>query len=156
MKKLLLTIALITGLANANTDQVVTSQDGQRPYLIVTADDEGASKRAPGVYVADEKGQWHQVLAGKLLSGRFTHGILSQLQLTQFDQRYESIAVIDGKLTLFSVNTKLGVVESHVVESVKAPGFHDLVFRRTNFCKVWHVGATRPRLPPADMTTSAT
>jgi len=48
------------------------------------------------------------------------------------------------------------VVEPHVVESVKSPGFHDSVFRRINFCNVWHVRGTKTRLPPADMVTSAT
>ena len=55
-----------------------------------------------------------------------------------------------------------GGPEPQVVESVDTPGPRRLVLRqeacpwRTNFCKVWQVGETRPQSPPADMTTSPT
>src|SRR4051794_6562606 len=112
--KLLLLLSFC-GLALANTEQVVISPDGQRPYLVVTPDTEGASKRVPGVYVADAVGGWHHIVAGNLLSGRFTQGVLSQLPVSQFDQRYASVAVIDGKIVLFTVNTKVDSPNSSVV-----------------------------------------
>ena len=31
-----------------------------------------------------------------------------------------------------------------------------LAHRRSNFCSIWQLGSTKPRLPPADWTTSPT
>lgn len=100
--------------ARANTEHFINSPDGQRPYMVVTSDD-GPSARAAGIFVADEQGRWHSSLPGKILTGRLTHGILTQLDIRTFSQRYEGIAILDGKLTIFSVNTRAADKDSFAV-----------------------------------------
>ncbi len=138
-------IMLITGLVCAclagglqgNTEQPVYSSDGQRPYLVVAPDAEGGSKRALGIYVADLQGVWYPILTGKLLAGRITNGILAQLELTSIDHRYESLALIDGKLTLFHLNTKEEDASSYLqLGSEKTPLVDILLNAEVNFPEI--------------------
>ena len=98
---------LIGTLASANTEQIIQSVvDGQRPYMLVTADQEGASKREAGIYNADEKGGWHVMIAGNPLTGAATQGLVAQLKLSELDRRYETVAIVDGKIHIFQMLSK--------------------------------------------------
>lgn len=103
--------------AFANTEETVTSRvSGGTPYLIVHEDAEGASRRAPGLYVREgERGNWGLAIPGSVLSPKRSGGFSAQLSLTSRTQRSESIAVLNGRLTLFSVNSRADRPETLVV-----------------------------------------
>lgn len=96
----------IAPFARANTEHTVSVADGKRPYLLVTEDSDGASKREPGIYIADEAGLWHLAVRGNVLSGRFSAGLHQLFEVHGFTGRYESMFVQDGIPTIASVLSK--------------------------------------------------
>lgn len=96
---------VLASQVSANSESTVTVADGKRPYLLVTKDDQGASRREPGIYVADAVGAWHLAVAGNVLSGRFSAGLHQLFEIHQFTDRYEGLFVLDGVPTIASVGS---------------------------------------------------
>lgn len=89
----------------SNTEAIITSiYDGRTPYLIVVGDDEGNSRRAPGIYTSDDLGKWHPLILGDVMTGCASQGILSQLSLSKLNRKYPSFAIINQQLILFQMD----------------------------------------------------
>ncbi|MBL7663923.1 MAG: hypothetical protein JNM93_02230 [Bacteriovoracaceae bacterium] len=113
------------GTAVANTELVVNYQ-GVNPYLLVFKDDEGASKRAPGIYASIDK-DWKLIFPGELFRDREFHGIFTQLtDISNQTQNYESLAIINGKIILFNINSNFEDENSFIDLSGKNGQLSDL------------------------------
>ncbi|MBI3535517.1 MAG: hypothetical protein HY072_08565 [Deltaproteobacteria bacterium] len=80
---------------------------GDIPYEIVYADPKGTDTRAPGVYLLKNRGDSPLAIGGDVLgAGRNFNGILLQSTISsRGTNKQEALAVVDGKLTLFSNKT---------------------------------------------------
>jgi hypothetical protein len=97
-------VALLLASAGAQTETLVVSIfDGKTPFLLVHEDEEGSSQRPPGIYGSGDKGQWFPIKLGKILRGRACTGLVAQFEVTKLDHRYASLAIVDGRLTLFEL-----------------------------------------------------
>ncbi len=108
MKFILATLLLlsITGApqrALANTDELVTSiHHGGNPFMVVTKDQEGGSNREPGIYGRSQE-SWRQILKGNVLQDDRKGFWLKQLKLSQKDELYHTLLVVDGRLHLVNL-----------------------------------------------------
>lgn len=105
----------------------VTTPDGHRPYMFVLPQDDSDLKDDQGVYIADEKGKWHQIVRGRILAGRTVQGVLAQFETSKNEERFTSAAVIDGKLTVFNLKTKTGDPESSIILGSADAPFVDIL-----------------------------
>lgn len=89
-------------------DELVSSiHHGGNPYLLSIEDPQGLSQRPPGVYVRRDGQQWVPIIHGNILSHNIQGGALYQLEISGIDHRYEMLSVLDGKVYLYHINSKL-------------------------------------------------
>ena len=118
----LLSLSSLSLSIKANDEIAISSAfDGAQPYLVVHESNNGASERAPGIYVAGSTGEWLPLIQGKVLRGGGVQGVLSQLSLTEHTQRYESLAIVDGQLHLFRAAEGDQVFETVQIGNTKNP-----------------------------------
>ncbi|MDB5037855.1 MAG: hypothetical protein JWQ35_1383, partial [Bacteriovoracaceae bacterium] len=104
----------------ANSEHIHQSiHDGRTPYLVVRPDNVGGSQREPGIYFGDQDGNWKLAIKGNVLAGETSQGILGEFSLSKTSGRYESIAVVDGKIILFHQRTRFENPESYIELSPK-------------------------------------
>lgn len=91
--------------------------DGQPLYVVAYVSEKGNSSSQPGLYVLQRGKEAPQaLLKGAILgAGRSFNGILSQLELSRSTQRNESLAVLDGKLVLFTKHSRANKKSSYIV-----------------------------------------
>ena len=122
----------LSGVAHANTEfQVSSAVDGKAPYLVVIEDQDSGSTRAPGIYVPEFNPQgggtsaWVLVIPGTVLRGRASMGILEQLAISQVTRRYESLAVVNGRLNILGLASAKGKSATHAVFGQGELEIHD-------------------------------
>lgn len=107
--------ALASTLASASSEILSQSViDGRHPFLLVFNDKQGGSRREPGIYVQNESGVWSPAVNGNLLRGSTINGILAQLQVSSYTHRYESVAVIEGKIRVFDLQSSASDPQSYL------------------------------------------
>jgi hypothetical protein len=101
----LLALASVQGLEASRTETNISSSFGARvPYMVVKEEEGGNSKREIGLYTAAGKNNGKKlILPGKVMTGEGMEGIIDELGITQHTNRYESLAVVNGKLYLVNL-----------------------------------------------------
>lgn len=116
---ILVFISAITGtLANAATTISVRSVvNAQDPYEIVVPDEKGPSDVLPGIYaLIPGKKDAILVVPGVVQgAGKTFNGILGQFPMGVTTKRYEMMAVIDGRITIFSHQTVAAQKDSRLI-----------------------------------------
>ncbi len=109
MKGLLTSLLLLSTsqlLAQTREEVIHSNQVGATPYLAVVSDPDGSSQRQAGLYVrAKDSTSYQPILFGQLLIDRFRGPIFDEFQLGEASARYDSLAILDGYLTFYSVYT---------------------------------------------------
>ena len=124
----LLTLSLFARASFANSESEIRTPDGHDPYLIVVSDDSGGSKREPGIYGRTKQGRWRLLVRGNAVGGKTTSGVLTFLDLTKLDSRYETMVVMNGKPYIFHVNAKPNDRETILEIGGENAGVHDLFY----------------------------
>jgi hypothetical protein len=92
--------------AQANDENlIVSSGNGGSPYLVVRTGN-GPSTREPGLYRRDAATGWQLIFAADVLLDPKAGSLLGQLEFGTLTGRYESIAIVDGKVRIFSIQSK--------------------------------------------------
>ncbi|MBI3535124.1 MAG: hypothetical protein HY072_06530 [Deltaproteobacteria bacterium] len=89
----------------ANTDFMYRAQDGKNPYLFVFKDEDGGSKRSPGIYIFRDKGEPELIFRGDILKGGTIQGNLEEFPISKETRLYESVVILDEKILIFDLNS---------------------------------------------------
>ena len=105
-------VLLILGLMDlgfANDEvSIISIYDGKIPYRVVLENQSGGtSNRQPGIYQVSGEGEVVPTIEGEILRNGSFSGVIAQLELTKFDQRYASLFIVNNKLRLIQVNPLL-------------------------------------------------
>ncbi len=100
----------------ANTEYIhQNTHTGRTPYLIVRPDESGPSTRKPGIYFQDGVGDWIPAVLGKVLAGDTSQGIVAEFSLTKNTGLFESVAVVDGQVVVFNIESRPDKPNSYFV-----------------------------------------
>lgn len=88
-------------------EEIVTSNhhSGSAFKAVTGASVDSPDFKKTGFYARTARGNWEKVVTGNI-SLTQTGPLLSELEITRFSRRFESIAVVDGRLVIFNINSR--------------------------------------------------
>ncbi len=101
-------VALSLGIQSAFAgarEEIIHSRFGGNPYLVVYDDEHGQSTRPPGIYTRTESHHWQLLLQGEAFLRPVAGGLSLELDIAELTGRYESVAILNGRVNLFSVRS---------------------------------------------------
>lgn len=109
------TIAVLSDSCNANVYEMVSSiRGGDSVWKVVSTSDRTDTDLDPGIYLRGPDQTWDQVLAkGHILGTEHSSGIF-QMELGDFSNQLEIIAVVDGSLQIMNINSSLSNPDSFI------------------------------------------
>lgn len=108
----LLALGLFLFKAHANREEPVSSPNGGQPYKIVYKDSSTDSTREPGLYTRNGT-DWAALFPGEILIDPKRGPIIQILHIARADDRIPALAVMDGRIRLFTVLSDAGVEKTH-------------------------------------------
>ena len=92
--------------AQTREELVASSIDGGFPYMLVFEDSQGSSKRAAGIYVRGNGGEWDPAFLGKVLPKPVSGGVSVLLEMAAYSELHEVLVIRDGKIHLLNVRSR--------------------------------------------------
>ncbi|MBI1861204.1 MAG: hypothetical protein HYR96_09835 [Deltaproteobacteria bacterium] len=112
---ILIPLLSLGNLLWGNSTHLVRGTGNRNPYLVVYASDAPDTNKAPGIYKVDDKGPGALILKGNVVGASATFsGVLSAFHLGAVTGREEAMAIVDGRIVIFSTQTKAGNRDTYV------------------------------------------
>jgi hypothetical protein len=103
---------------NLRQEPYIHAFSGKRPFTIVYPSNGGDGERTQfteeGIYTPARTNNVELAVPGKILMSSVVRGVIAELGIHQVDSRFPAIAISDGYLTLFTINSRAKKLDSYI------------------------------------------